>query len=198
MKILVGCETSGEVRNAFRALGHEAYSCDILPADDGSKYHIQGNVADYIDEGWDMGIFHPPCTRLANSGVRWLNKPPEGKTLDQMWDELYQGADLFSMCLHAPIEKICVENPVMHKHAKAAIHGFFPATQSIQPWQFGHPDKKRTCLWLKNLPELKPTKIIPEEERVASIHLAAPSPDRWKIRSKTFTGIAKAMADQWG
>ena len=119
MKILVACEFSGIVRNAFLEQGHDVWSCDLLPSEDMSNRHIQGDVRDHLDEGWDfLMVAHPPCTRLCNSGVRWLHNPPNGKTLDQMWEELREGADLFSDLWNADIPRICIENPVMHKHAK--------------------------------------------------------------------------------
>ena len=189
MRVLVGCETSGKVREAFRKRGHDAYSCDLLPADDGSGFHYQYDVRYILDNSWDLAIFHPPCTRLCNSGVRWLHER-------NLWDEMREGAELFAACLNAPIPRICVENPVMHKHAKAAIEGYVEFSQSIQPWQFGHGEVKRTCLWLKGLPLLKPTSIV--DGREARIHKASPGKDRWKLRSETYQGIADAMADQWG
>jgi hypothetical protein len=207
MRVLVACEYSGTVRRAFREKGHDAWSCDLLPAEDGSPYHFQGDATDLLGGGvissthenpyhWDLLIAHPPCTRLTNAGVRWLDGPPKGKTRDQMWAEMREGADLFSRFLNAPIPRICIENPVMHKHAKAAISGYVEFSQSVQPWQFGHGETKRTCFWLKGLPLLKPTNIV--DGRHARVHLASPGPDRWKERSKFFTGIADAMADQWG
>ncbi len=197
MKILVACEYSGTVRDAFLERGHDAWSCDLLPAERPTNRHIQGDVRDHLNDGWDMlMVAHPPCTRLCNSGVRWLTKPPKGKTLDQMWRELQEGADLFSELWNADIPKICMENPVMHKHAKALIRNYREFAQSVQPWQFGHGEVKRTCFWLKNLLPLKPTKIV--DGREARVHRAPPSPDRWKERSKFFTGIANAMAEQWG
>lgn len=206
MKILVACEFSGAVRNAFDALGHDAWSCDLLPSADGSNRHIQGDVRDILDDGWDLlMVAHPPCTRLCNSGVRWLSKPPNGKTLCQMWHELDEGAELFSLMWNADIPRIAVENPVMHKHAKARIRNFEPAAQTVQPWWFGHEAFKATGLYLKNLPSLVPTnKLTPpkkgteDHKRWSAIHRAPPGPDRWKFRSKTFQGIADAMADQWG
>lgn len=197
MRVLIACEFSGVVRRAFAARGHDAWSCDILPAEDRSNKHITGDVRDILADGWDLlAVMHPPCTRLCNSGVRWLSVPPPGKTVEQMQAELVEGAALFSACWNAPIERIAVENPVMHKHAKALIVGYEEFTQSIQPWQFGHPETKRTCLWLKNLPPLTPTKIV--EGRTARVHRASPGPDRWRERSRFFPGIASAMAEQWG
>lgn len=197
MKVLVACEYSGTVRDAFLERGHDAWSCDLLPAERPSNRHIQGDARDHLNDGWDMlMVAHPPCTRLCNSGVRWLYGPPKGKTKDQMWLELQEGADLFSDLWNAAIPKICMENPVMHKHAKALIRNYQEFAQSVQPWQFGHGETKRTCFWLKNLAPLKPTNIVSGRE--ARVHRAPPSPDRWKERSRFFTGIAEAMAEQWG
>jgi hypothetical protein len=197
MRVLIGCEHTGTVRRAFAARGHDAWSVDLLPADDRSNRHIVGDIRDYLGDGWDLlMVAHPPCTRLCNSGVRWLSKPPPGKTADQMQAELVEGAALFSACWNAPIERVCVENPVMHKYAKALIVGYQPPAQSIQPWQFGHGEVKRTCFWLRNLPPLVPTNIV--AGRVPRVHHASPSPDRWKERSRFFDGVAQAMADQWG
>jgi hypothetical protein len=197
MKMLVACEFSGTVRRAFRDAGHDAWSCDLLPAEDGSNQHVIGDARDILDWGWDLLIVaHPPCTRLCNSGVRWLHGPPPGKSTEQMWSELDEAAELFSMFWNAPIERICIENPVMHKHAKARIKNYRDFAQSIQPWQFGHGETKRTCFWLKNLPPLTSTDIV--EGREARIHRMPPGPDRWRERSRFFPGVAAAMADQWG
>lgn len=196
MKVLVACEFSGIVRRAFAARGHDAWSCDLLPAEDDSPKHVQGDARAILGDGWDLLIAHPPCTRLANSGVRWLSSPPPGKTLDQMRAELIEGAFLFTGMWNAHIPRVAVENPVMHKHAKALIRNYQPPAQSVQPWQFGHPETKRTCLWLRNLPPLTPTNAV--EGREARVHRMPPGPDRWKERSRFFSGIADAMADQWG
>lgn len=196
-RILVACEFSGTVRRAFTSRGYDAWSCDLLPAEDGSNRHYRCDVRDILDDGWDMLIVaHPPCTRLCNSGVRWLSVPPPGRTLADMWAELDAGAALFSALWNAPVERIAVENPVMHRHAKKRIVGYAPPAQSVQPWQFGHGETKRTCLWLKNLPPLRPTAIV--EGREARVHRMPPGPDREKERSRFFDGIAAAMADQWG
>jgi hypothetical protein len=196
-RVLIACEFSGTVRNAFLARGHDAWSCDLLPSEDGSNRHIQDDVRNHLDAGWDLlMVAHPPCTRLCNSGVRWLSAPPAGKTADEMWRALDEAAELFSDLWTAPIPRVAVENPVMHRHAKARIRQFRPHTQSIQPWQFGHGETKRTCLWLRELPPLIPTAIV--EGRVARVHRMPPHVDRWKERSRTFRGIAEAMADQWG
>jgi hypothetical protein len=168
-----------------------------LPSEDGSNRHITGDARDLLNDGWDLlMVAHPPCTRLCNSGVRWLHNPPQGKTLQQMWDELKEGAELFSAFWNAPIERICIENPVMHKHAKKMIRNYREFSQSVQPWQFGHGETKRTCFWLKNLPDLVPTNIVSGREQ--RVFKASPGPDRWKERSKFFSGIADAMATQWG
>lgn len=196
-RVLIACEFSGIVRRAFAAQGHDAWSCDLLPADDGSNKHIVGDVRAILGGGWDLlMVAHPPCTRLCNSGVRWLHTPPPGKTRDEMWAELDDGAALFSACWNAPVPRIAVENPVMHKHAKARIVGYVEFAQSIQPYEFGHPETKRTCLWLKNLPPLTPTEIVAGRE--ARVHRMPPGPDRWRERSRFFPGIAQAMASQWG
>ncbi len=196
-RVLVACEFSGTVRNAFLDRGYDAWSCDLLPAEDGSNRHIRGDARNFLYDDWDLLIVaHPPCTRLCNSGVRWLTKPPKGKTLEDMWRDLDEGASLFSAFLNAPIERICIENPVMHRHAKAKIVNYVEFAQSVQPWQFGHPEIKRTCFWLKNLPPLAPTNIV--EGRIARVHRMPPGPERGKERSRFFTGIARAMASQWG
>lgn len=197
MRVLVACEFSGVVRNAFLERGHDAWSCDLLRAEDGSNRHITGDARDLLQDEWDLLIVaHPPCTRLCNSGVRWLTSPPPGKSLEQMWKELDEGAKLFSAFWNAPIERIAVENPVMHKHAKARIANYQEPAQSVQPWQFGHGETKRTCFWLKNLPKLMPTHVV--EGRTPRVHHMSPGPDRWRERSRFFPGIAAAMADQWG
>ncbi|WP_333696643.1 hypothetical protein [Phaeobacter italicus] len=205
-KVLIGCETSGIVREAFLALGHDAWSCDLLPSDTPTNRHIQGDVREVMLEDWDlMVVMHPPCTRLCNSGVRWLSKAPPGRTLDDMWRELDEGAALFSSCWNVPhIPCVAIENPVMHRHAKARIENYQPPAQTVQPWQFGSdpdgPDneKKRTCLWLRGLPQLNHTGQLDGSTARDSVHKASPGADRWKIRSKFFPGIAAAMADQWG
>lgn len=196
-RVLVACEFSGTVRRAFAARGHDAWSCDLLPAEDGSNRHIVGDARDLLGEGWDLlMVAHPPCTRLCNSGVRWLSVPPRGRTRDEMLADLEAGAALFSAFWNAPIERICIENPVMHRHAKALIVNYREPSQSVQPWQFGHGEVKRTCFWLKNLPALAATDIVAGRE--ARVHRMPPGPDRGKERSRFFAGIAKAMAEQWG
>lgn len=197
MRVLVACEFSGVVRRAFAALGHDAWSCDLLPAEDGSNQHIVGDAREILDDGWDLlMVAHPPCTRLCNSGVRWLFNPPCGRTRAEMWVALDEAAALFSAFWNAPIERIAIENPVMHQHAKDRISNYQPFAQSVQPWQFGHGEVKRTCLWLKGLEPLRPTNIV--EGRTARVHRMPPSADRWRERSRFYPGIAAAMADQWG
>ena len=203
MRVLVACEFSGTVRNAFRKRGHDAWSCDILPADDGSEHHYQDDIRNVLGRGkpwnepsWDLMIAHPPCTYLMNSGVTWLHRDPT------RWAKLDEAAEFFKMLLDAPIPRIAIENPIMHKYAKERIGGM-KQSQVIQPWMFGHPESKATCLWLKNLPTLKETKNVKEEmlklpdsER-QRLHWLPPSADRWKLRSTTYLGIAEAMAEQW-
>lgn len=200
MKVLVACEYSGIVRRAFAAQGHDAWSFDLLPSEDRHNRHIQGDVSlllDMLKEDWDLLIVaHPPCTRLCNSGVRWLHTPPPGKTSEQILAELVEGANLFSRLWNANAKRICVENPVMHKYAKALITNYEDPAQSVQPYEYGHGESKRTCLWLRNLPTLRPTKLVPG--RAQRIHMMSPGPDRWKERSRFYPGIAAAMADQWG
>lgn len=206
LRVLVGCETSGRVRNAFLALGHDAWSCDLLPSVDGSNRHIVGDVRDLLGDGWDLlAVMHPPCTRLCNSGVRWLHRPPPGRTLDEMWAELEAGAALFSDCWNAPIERVAIENPIMHRYAKERIRNYQPAAQTVQPWWFGDAAFKATSFYLRGLPLLTATnRLVPPRagtdahRRWSMVHRAPPTPDRWKIRSVTYPGIAAAMALQWG
>lgn len=196
MKVLVACEYSGRTRNALRERGINAWSCDILPADDGSEYHIQGDVLSILNDGWDMMVAHPPCTFLSNSGVSWLHKRPE------RWKKLDDGASFFKKLLDADIPLIAIENPIPHKYAVARIGSRY--TQIVQPWMFGHPERKATCFWLKGLPNLIPTKDVKEEmlalprNKQHRLHYLPPSEDRWKIRSTTFQGISDAIAQQWG
>jgi hypothetical protein len=181
MRVLVACEFSGVVRDAFLCAGHDAVSCDLLPADRGGP-HIQGDVLTVLHAGWDLMIAHPPCTHLAVSGARWFkDKLPEQA----------EALEFVRLLLDAPIPRIALENPVSIISSRIR-----KPDQTIQPWQFGHGEVKRTCLWLKNLPPLRPTNIV--DGRVARVHREPPGPDRWKKRSVTYTGIAAAMADQWG
>ena len=182
MRVLVACEFSGAVRRAFRERGHDAYSCDLLPAEDGSEHHFQGDVRHYLGSEWDLLIAHPPCTHLAVSGARWFK--------DKRHDQAAALAFVREL-LDAPIKHIALENPVSIISSRIR-----KPDQIIQPWQFGHGETKATCLWLKNLPRLVPTNIV--EGRVNRVHREPPSPERWKKRSRTFEGIAAAMAEQWG
>ena len=182
MKVLVACEFSGVVRRAFRSLGHDAYSCDLLESDDSSSFHICGDVVSVLGDGWDLMVAHPPCTHLAVSGARWFkNKQKEQE----------DALDFVKVLMNAPIPRIALENPVSIISSRIR-----KPDQIIQPWMFGHGETKATCLWLKNLPKLNPTNIV--EGREAKIHKCPPSPDRWRIRSRTYKGIAEAMAEQWG
>lgn len=183
LKVLIACEYSGAVRDAFSELGHDAMSCDLLPTESDGK-HYQGDVRDVLDFPWDLMIAHPPCTHLSVSGARHF----KAKRLDGR----QQSAVSFFLALSkADIPKIAIENPV------CVISSLWrKPDQTIQPWQFGHGETKATCLWLKGLPKLEPTNIV--EGREARIHKMPPGPNRWKERSKTFAGIAKAMAKQWG
>ncbi len=181
MKILVACEYSGTVRDAMIKVGHDAVSCDLLPTDRPGP-HYQGDVKDIIKEGWDLMICHPPCTHLAVSGARWFKDKVE---------EQKEALDFVRFLMEAPIDKIALENPVSIISSKIR-----KPDQYIQPWQFGHGETKKTGLWLKNLPLLEATDIV--NGREARVHKLPPSADRWKLRSKTYQGIAEAMAAQWG
>lgn len=206
LRVLIGCETSGVMRRAFARLGHDAWSCDLLPAEDGSNRHIRGDVRDHLADGWDLlMVAHPPCTRLCNSGVRWLHTPPPGRTLPDMWAELDEGADLFAACWRAPVDRVAIENPVMHRHARERLPADLPKPQIVQPWWFGEPFFKATGFYLRGLPALSPTnRLTPpapgtdEHKRWSAVHRASPGPDRWRFRSRTFEGVAAACADQWG
>lgn len=183
MKVLIACEYSGRVRDAFRAAGHNAWSCDLLESErDDTGNHIIGDVLDHLHCGWDLMIAHPPCTHLAVSGARWFADKRE---------EQAQAIEFFLSLARAPIPKIAIENPVCIMSSV-----WRKPDQVIQPWMFGHGETKATCLWLKGLPHLVPTNIVPGRE--PRIHKMPPSPDRWKERSRTYVGVAEAMADQWG
>lgn len=196
MKILIACEYSGTVRDAFIAQGHEAISCDILPTDSPGP-HYQGDVRDIMDDGFDLMIAHPPCTYLSNSGVCWLHKTP-GR-----WALLDEACEFFNIFLDSSIPLVCVENPVPHKYAIERLKGR-KYTHTIQPYQFGHRESKRTCLWLKGLKPLAPTTDLKEETMAlpanqrSRMHYLPPSKNRDKLRSKTYQGIADAMSKQWG
>ena len=191
MKVLVACEYSGTVRDAFIMRGHDAVSCDILPTDSPGPHYL-GDVRDILNDGWDLMIAHPPCTHLAVSGAAWFaEKRADGRQ--------QAGIDFFMEMINANIPKICVENPVCIMSSV-----YRKPDQIIQPYMFGHPESKKTCLWLKNLSKLTPTKdvksdydLLPKNQR-ERIHYLPPSEDRWKLRSLTYPGIAEAMAVQWG
>lgn len=187
MKMRVGvlCEFSGVVRDAFLARGHDAVSCDLEPSEVPGP-HIHGDCLAQDWSDFDLLICHPPCTYLCNSGVRWLH------TQDGRWDLMREGCAFFTAMLSLPVPRIAVENPIPHKHARAMIGRY---TQTIQPWQFGHGETKATCLWLRGLPSLTPTKIV--DGRTPRVHHEGPSPERTRNRSRTYPGIASAMADQW-
>lgn len=195
MKVLVACEFSGAVRDAFARCGHEAWSCDFLPSET-SGNHYQGDVRDLLSDHWDLMVGHPECTYLANSGSKHLYNGMKkiGGINPVRWACMEEAASFFLFLMNAPIERIALENPVMHGHAKALIG--VQQTMTFQPWQFGHGEVKRTCLWLKNLPKLIPTEIV--SGRVARVHGEPPSPNRKKNRSRTYLGVAEAMATQWG
>ena len=182
MRVLVACEYSGTVRDAFLCAGHYAMSCDLLPCEStASGDHYHGDVLDVLDRGWDLMIAHPPCTHLAVSGARWFKDKKEQQK---------EALDFVRLLLNAPINMIALENPVsiISSHIRKP-------DQIIHPWMFGHGETKATCLWLKNLPLLKPTNIVDGREQ--RIHRMPPGTNRWKERSRTFVGIAKAMAEQW-
>lgn len=181
MRVLIACEFSGRVRDAFLVLGHDAMSCDLLPTEVPGP-HYQGDVRDVLGDGWDLMICHPPCTHLAVSGARWFKHKQQ---------EQAEALDFVRTLLSAPIERIALENPVSIISSRIR-----KPDQVIQPWQYGHGEVKATCLWLKNLPPLVPTDIVPGRE--ARVHRMPPGPDRWKERSRTFHGVALAMAAQWG
>jgi hypothetical protein len=183
MRVLVACEFSGIVRDAFRARGHDAVSCDLLPSERPGP-HWQGDVRDLFDEPWDMMIAHPPCTYLAVSGAAHFKKPGRARLQDD-------ALDFVRLLMCAPIPRICIENPVSVISSRIRR-----PDQIIQPWMFGHGETKKTCLWLKNLLPLTPTDVV--EGREPRVHRMAPGPDRWKERSRTLPGLAAAMADQWG
>ena len=184
-RVLVACEFSGTVRRAFRDAGHDAWSCDLLAAEDGSEFHIHDDVTAHLREPWDLVIAHPPCTYLANCGV-WA------RVQRKEWVEIAKGANFFLRCFEANSDRVAVENPVMARK----YTGIRKPDFTVQPWQFGHGESKRTCFWVRGLPALRPTEIV--EGREQRVLLMAPSPERQKERSRFFSGIARAMADQWG
>lgn len=229
MRVIVGCEYSGRTREAFRARGHDVISCDMLPSEDNSPHHIVGDVFDVIAKAgpFDLGIFHPPCTYLANSGARWLYRDVpcyanhestvhddvRSELVPERWAAMREGAQFFAKLLLAPIRKIAVENPVMHRHAREEITRRLANaghtgmnTQFVQPWWFGDEAFKATGFTLRGLPRLaKPATALtppkpgtPGHKAWSVIHNQSPGPNRWKERSRTFPGIARAMAEAWG
>lgn len=186
MRILIACEFSGLVREAFTSLGHETWSCDMEETEIPGK-HIKGDVLQVIRDGWDLMIAHPPCTYLCNSGVRWLHSDPT------RFGNMLKAADFFNALKNCEIPKIVLENPIPHKYAKYEIGVY---DQIIHPWEHGHGETKATCLWLKNVPKLCPSSIV--EGRDNKIHNMPPSSNRARDRSRTYTGIAQAMSAQWG
>lgn len=193
LRVLVGCEFSGIVRDEFRKLGHDAYSCDIIDAEPESQYHIKSNVLEIINDDWDLAIFHPPCTYLCSSGIHWNNR-------GRGWEETEKAVEFVKKLINAPIPKIAIENPIGILNTRIR-----KPDQIIQPWQFGHPESKATCLFLKNLPKLIPTNILDKpasgrwnNQTPTGQNKLGPSKDRWKRRSLTYKNIASSMADQWG
>ena len=181
MRVLVACEFSGAVREAFRARGHDAWSCDLLPTEVPGQ-HIVGDVLEVLGDGWDLMVAHPPCTHLAVSGARWWKDKAQ---------EQADALEFVRALMAAPIDRIALENPI--SKISSAIR---KPDQIVQPWQFGHGETKATCLWLRGLEPLRPTKVV--DGREPKVHRMAPGPNRWRERSRTYAGIAKAMAQQWG
>lgn len=203
MKILIACEFSGIVRDAFIRKGREAISCDLLPSESNFGPHYQGNVLDILEDGFDMMIAHPSCTYISNSGVRHLSETISSKNGvkakihgKERWKLMEEACEFFNKLKNAPIEKICLENPIPHRYARKLIGDY---TQIIHPRWFGNETcSKATCLWLKNLPPLVREKTLAKDKITHEIHMASPGPDRWKFRSRTFEGIANKMAETWG
>ena len=182
MRVLIACEYSGRVRDAFRRHGHDAWSCDLLECEADPRWHLQQPVEEVLGNSWDLMVAHPPCTHLAVSGSRHFHRKQK---------EQAEALNFVRLLMAAPIERWCIENPV-----SIISSAITPPQQIIQPWQFGHGETKTTCLWLKNLPSLKPTQVV--EGREAKVHRMPPGPNRWKDRSRTYQGIADAMGLQWG
>lgn len=215
LRVLVACETSGIGRRAFAALGHDVWSCDILPAEDSTNRHIVCDVRDGIlNEGWGLlAVLHPPCTRLCRSGRRWMSGPgiwtppkklPAGRTWDSMKDEFEAGVSIFTACWNAPIERVAVENPEMNHLARARMPDDLPAPQIVQPFWFGHPEYKGTGWYLRGLPPLVETNRLPEPERGSDewrrwnkVHRMPPGPERTRLRSRSFPAMLEAAAMQW-
>lgn len=194
LRVLIGCEFSGVVRDAFRACGHDAWSCDLLPTEADRRYHLQCDVRVILDCQWDLAIFHPDCTYLCSSGLHWNKRRPERQVKTELALQFVQ------QLMAAPIKRIALENPIGCISTRIR-----KPEQIIQPFEYGHPESKQTCLWLKNLPQLQPTELLElpktgrwENQTPSGQNKLGPSADRWKIRARTYPGIARAMAEQWG
>lgn len=202
MNVLIMGEFSGRERDAFTAQGHKALSCDWKYDSETPGPHYRGDVRDLLDRSWDLIIAHPDCTYMTNSGVQWLTRTPNNPRPGVLygrkrWLAMLDAVKFFELFLSGvDCPRIAIENPIMHRHARERLSRTY--TQLIQPWQFGEPESKATCLWLKGLPKLTPTKIIPKPLRKQSVFLTPPGPERAHERSRSFRGIAKAMAKQWG
>jgi hypothetical protein len=215
LRVLIACETSGIARSAFAALGHDVWSCDIEPAEDGSNRHVVCDVrAGILTEGWDLlAVMHPPCTRLCRSGRRWMSGPglwtppkklPQGRTWQSMKDEFEEGASIFTACWTAPIDRVAIENPEMNDLARARMPADLPAPHKVQPFWFGHPEYKGTGWYLRGLPQLRATATLATPERGSDewrrwnrVHRMPPGPARASLRSRSFPGMMKAAAEQW-
>lgn len=216
LRILIGCEVSGIGRRAFAALGHDVWSCDIDPAEDGSNRHITCDIRDGIlEDGWDLLVVaHPPCTRLCRSGRRWMSGPgkwtppkklPRGRTWDCLKSEFEEGVSVFTACWEAPVSRIAIENPEMNDLARDRMPPDLPAPHMVQPFWFGHPAYKATGWYLRNLPPLEPTNMLPEPERGSDewkrwnyVHRLPPSADRARLRARSSPEMMSAAAAQWG
>ena len=216
LRVLIACETSGIARRAFADLGHDVWSCDLEPAEDGSNRHIICDVRDGIlDEGWDLlAVMHPPCTRLCRSGRRWMSGPgnwtppkqlPVGRTWESMREEFEEGVSIFAACWNAPIERVAIENPEMNDLARARMPADLPKPQMVQPFWFGHPEYKATGWYLRGLRPLVATNLLSEPERGSGewkrwnrVHRMTPGPERTRLRSRSFPGMMTAAAEQWG
>lgn len=204
MRVLIACEYSGVVRDAFLARGHDAWSCDLLPSESliPGRHH-QCDVRSLLHQKWDQIIAHPDCTYICNSGVKCLNNPDPKLKLTpgilygpDRWRAMYEACEFFRLFLESPCPRVCIENPIPHKYALGWIGT--PYTQLVQPYEHGDPYTKATCFWLKGLPKLMPTDIVPKAQRRAECHLASPGPDRGKERARTYPGLARAMSQLWG
>ncbi len=216
LRVLIACETSGVARRAFSDLGHDVWSCDILPAEDGSNRHIICDVrGGILNEGWDLlAVLHPPCTRLCRSGRRWMSGPgnwtppkrlPDGRTWESMRDEFEEGVSIFTACWQAPIERVAIENPEMNDLARARMPADLPNPKMVQPFWFGHPEYMATGWYLRGLRPLVATNLLSEPERGSDewkrwnkVHRMTPGPERSRLRSRSFPGMMAAAAEQWG